>query len=36
MIYTSDDTSEIFYGDHHDFDPEPVETIEGDSDPPLP
>ena len=30
-MYTIDDTSDIFYGDHPDFDLEPVETIEGDT-----
>lgn len=29
-MYTEDDTSEIFYGRHSDFDPDPVAEIEGD------
>lgn len=29
-MYTQDDTSVIFYGDHPDFDPEPVAEIDGD------
>jgi hypothetical protein len=29
-IYTEDDTRDIFYGDHPDFDSEPVAEIDGD------
>jgi hypothetical protein len=29
-MYTTDDTRTIFYGDHPDFDPDPVADIEGD------
>ena len=30
-MFTIDDTRSIFYGDHPDFDPEPVEAISGDT-----